>query len=229
MLEPFVRADWELAGAVTGRIGVRWRADPGWSGDLALRLPDPALEAAAAWRGEGFWFDAAAAHGLGAGWTRAHVEARGAVALAISDAPVVTGIEARARLLVGVATAGLPASERFSVGPATGLRTLRPDAFSAERLASASLEVALPLGGAQAIVDAALVTPSAWIFVDGAWASGGDAPPFAWGAGAGAGLKGTLLGFVPFDVGLDAGYGAPTGTWRMALRAGAAYPVAWRP
>ena len=220
-LEPFVRADWELAGGVTSRIGLRWRADPGWSGDLALRLPDPAIETTAAWRGEGVWLDAAVAHGFGAGWTRAHAEVRGAVAAA--------GLEARARLLVGAATGGLPTAERFSVGPATGLRTLPPDAFGAERLASASLELALPIAGAQAVIDAALVTPSAWAFVDAAWADGGDAPPFAWGAGLGAGVAGTLFGFVPFDVGLDAGYGAPTGTWRVALRAGAAYPTAWRP
>lgn len=222
-LEPFVRADWELAGGVAARIGVRWRVDPGWSGDLALRLPEPALEATAAWRGAGVWFDAAAATGLGAGWARAHAEVRGAAGLAPA------GVEARARLLVGAATPGLPASERFSVGPATGLRTLPPDAFGAERLASASLELALPLAGAQAVVDAALVTPSAWVFLDGAWVGGADAPPFVWGTGVGVGLKGTLLGFIPFDVGLDAGYGAPTGTWRAALRAGAAYPVAWRP
>jgi NTE family protein len=221
-LEPFVRADWELAGALVGRLGVRWRADPGWSGTVGLRVPVPALEAAAAWRGEGVWFDAAAAHGLGAGWTRGHAEVRGAAALAGS------GLEARARLLVGIATPGIPAAERFSVGPATGLRTLAPDAFGAERLATASFEVAVPLGGAQALIDAALVTPSAWGFADVAWAGGGDAPPFAWGAGVGAGVAGTLFGFVPFDVGVDAGYGAPTGTWRVALRAGAAYPVAWR-
>lgn len=222
-LEPFVRADWAFAGGLTGRVGLRWRADPGWSGTLALRLPDPAVEASAAWRGTGVWVDAAAAYGTATGWTRAHAEVRGAAALAAS------GLEARGRLLLGAATPGVPAAERFSVGPATGLRTLPPDAFGAERIASASLEVALPLGGPQALVDAALVTPSAWAFVDGAWASGGDAPPFAWGAGVGAGVAGTLFGFVPFDVGLDVGYGAPTGTWRVALRAGAAYPVAGRP
>ena len=227
-LEPFVRADWELAGALVGRLGVRWRADPGWSGTVALRLPVPSLEATAAWRGEGIWFDAAAAHGLGAGWTRAYAEARGAAALAATGAPPGAGLEVRARLLVGIATPGLPATERFSVGPATGLRTLPPDALAAERLASASVELALPLGGAQALIEAALVTPSAWVFADAAWSGGGDAPPFAWGAGAGAGVAGTLFGFVPFDVGVDAGYGAPTGTWRVALRAGAAYPVAWR-
>ncbi|MDF1523046.1 MAG: patatin-like phospholipase family protein [Trueperaceae bacterium] len=226
-LEPYASLSYDLAGTLDGRLGVRLRLDPGWTVAGAWRLPAGVVEGSAAWRGPGAWVDLDVAHGVGVGWTRAHVEARATLA-----APEGTALEPatlRLRLLAGTATAGLPPLERFSVGPAIGLRALTPDAFSAERLVAGSAELAWRLGAPQAIAEAALVTPSVWAFADAARFAGPAGASGAWGAGLGAGLTGTLFGLVPFDVGVDVGYGAPTGSWRLSVRATPTYPVAWRP
>ena len=85
------------------------------------------------------------------------------------------------------------------------------------------------LGPPRPVAEAALIAPSVWAFADAARFAGPAAAAHAWGAGVGAGLRGSLFGFVPFDVGLDVGYGHPTGTWRLTVRGSPRYPIAWRP
>ncbi len=226
-LEPFVDAQLDLGEGAVGRVGLRVRIDPGWSFEGALRVPGPVVETAAGWRGTGLWADAGAVLGLGPEWGRGHVEVRAAITPpSPSPEPILT---LRARLLGGAATGETPTTERFSVGPATGLRTLPPDAYLATRLATGSLELALRLHASQPVLEAALVTPSAWVFVDGAVFETETGPGSAWGTGVGIGLEGALFGFVPFDVGVDVGYGLPTRSWRVAVRASPSFPAPWRP
>lgn len=226
-LEPFAAADLDLAGDLEARLGVRLRPGPEWTWTAALTWPGPTVIAAAALRHEGLWLDGEVERGLAAAWTRAHVEAR--AALAAPDGHPLAAFELHLRALAGATSSGLPASERFSVGPAIGLRTVGPDAFTAERVATGSVELAWRLGPARPIAEAALITPSVWAFADGARFAGPGAAAGAWGVGVGAGVRGSLFGFVPFDVGVDVGYGHPTGTWRVAVRGAPRYPVAWRP
>ncbi len=226
-LEPFADAQFDGAGGSLGRVGLRVRADPGWSFEGALRVPGPVIETAAGWRGTGLWADAGAVLGLAPEWGRGHAEIRAAIApFSPSPEPVLT---LRARLLGGAATSETPAEERFSVGPATGLRALPPDAYLATRLVTGSLELALRLHASQPLFETALVTPSVWVFVDGALFESADGPASAWGTGAGVGVEGALFGFVPFDVGIDLGYGLPLRSWRVAVRASPSFPAPWRP
>lgn len=226
-LEPFAALDRDLAGGTEARLGVRVHPGHGWTGSASLAWPGPTLEASAIGRHAGLWLDATVARGLDAGWTRGHVDARAAVAA--PEGHRLAAFEVHVRAMAGVATPGLPEAERFSVGPAIGLRTVRPDAFAAERVLAGSVELAWRLGPARPVAEAALVAPSVWGFVDAARFDGPGAAAVAWGAGVGAGLQGSLFGFVPFDVGVDVGYGHPTGSWRLTVRASPRYPVAWRP
>jgi NTE family protein len=226
-LEPFVDAQFDGANGGIGRLGLRVHVDPGWSFEGALRVPGPVVETAAGWRGTGLWADGGAVLGLGPEWGRGHAEVRAAIApFSPSPEPILT---LRARLLGGAATSETPPGERFSVGPATGLRTLPPDAYAATRLVTGSLELALRLHASQPVFETALVTPSLWVFVDGAVFESTTGSGSAWGTGVGVGVEGALFGFVPFDVGIDVGYGLPTRSWRAAVRAGPSFPAPWRP
>ena len=80
----------------------------------------------------------------------------------------------------------------------------------------------------RALLEAALITPSAWAFVDSAWFADTGSTRHAWAWGMGAGLDGRLFGFVPFTLGFDLGYGVTAGTWYLGWRLGPSYPPAVR-
>jgi NTE family protein len=217
----FAQAEVELAGDWDTRWGVRWQATRELALEAALRWPTWALEASAARRGDGWWLDVAATVGL-EGWTRGHLEARAAVAPA--DARWASW-SVHARAFAGAASVGTPATERFSVGPAIGLRGTPPDAWAAPAVGVASLEVARVLGDALDLLETARVTASAWVFMDVAAFGDGGAARVAWSLGAGTGLEGTAFGVLPFALGADVGYGFSTGTWTLGWRVGPRFPA----
>ena len=92
----------------------------------------------------------------------------------------------------------------------------------------ASIEVARSLTDTLQVLDAALLTPSAWVFVDAAVFDDGGAARGAWSLGVGAGIEGALFGIVPLGVGFDLGYGVGSRTWVLGWRLGTHAPVAWR-
>jgi len=217
----FALADLAFDGPWAARWGVRWLALPALTLETALRQPLLALDAAARWRGGGLWLDGEGALALDGSWARGHLEARAAVGPAD---PRWAAWTLRARALAGTSSADAPTTERFSVGPATGLRGTPPDAWLATSLTAGSLEVAMRLGGDRDVLEVALIAPSVWAFVDGARFDAGAGPTTAWAVGVGAGLDGSLFGFVPFALGVDLGYGIATGTWRLGWRVGPRYP-----
>lgn len=221
----FARGHLEFAGGWQLRTGVEWQPSPAWAVELAVRLPRPALEGTVRWRGQGLWLETAASVGQG-GWLRGHLEARAAIA---GSASAWAPWELRTRAFVGAASATTPTVDRFSVGPATGLRGTVPDAWTASTLVVGSVEVARRLSGDQAVLEAATIAPWAWAFVDGAlFDAGAEAPRSAWAVGVGAGLDGSLFGFVPFSLGMDLGYGLPAGRLVLGWRLGQVYPSPWR-
>jgi len=229
-----IDADWAVAaraeiglgdGAWALRTGVTWTPAPGLGVGLALRLPDATLELDAAWATTGVALEAQVAHGPGEGWWRGHVDARGAAAPAD---PAAAGWTIRGRALVGAASPTTPTAERFSVGPAVGLRGTPPDAWVTPSIGLASLEVARSLTDTLEVLDAALLTPSAWVFVDAAVFDDDGAAHTAWSLGVGAGIEGALFGIVPLGVGFDLGYGVGSRTWVLGWRLGTHTPVAWR-
>jgi NTE family protein len=214
----FARGDLEFAGPSgapwDARAGLRWYAAPGLTLEAAFRWPATTLEAAGRWRDEGAWIDAEAAWGVTGGWGRGHVDGRLAVGSAHPDWSAWT---LHGRALVGVASAVTPAAERFSVGPAVGLRGVPADAWTTTRLGLLSLELERQLSDTQRVEDAALVTPSAWVFIDRAWFDDAGAQTRT-SVGVGAGLDLMLFGFVPIQARLDVGYGIDRGTWRIDAR-----------
>jgi NTE family protein len=225
------RAEFELPPSRTGtqrwttRWGVRWLATPQLTLEAAAQWPATTLGAAARWRADGLWLDGEATVGLTDGWTRGHIEAQTSIGLAD---PRWSAWTLHGRVLVGAAGPGAPASELFSIGPATGIRGTPPDAWTAPTLAVASLEVATRLVDDQALLEAALVTPSVWVFVDSAWFGDAGATRQVWAWGVGAGLEGRLFGFVPFTLGVDVGHGVTAGTWYLGWRLGPSHPPALR-
>lgn len=221
----FARGDVELAGGSVVRAGVRWRPAPAWELEAALRLPRPAVDGALRWRGEGVALEAAGAAGVD-GWFRGHLEAR--AAFAALD-PAWAAWELRARTFGGLASAATPTADRFSVGPATGLRGAAPDVWAATAVGVGNLEIARRLGDNQAVLEAALIAPWAWAFADAAaFDAGAGAPGSAWAFGVGGGLEGSLFGFVPFYLGIDLAYGLPSARWSLGLRTGPSYPAPLR-
>lgn len=207
------------------RFGVRWFVTSDLELGAAYRVPADAIEASLRWRPRGVWVDADAAAALDGDWARYALDVRAAVT---SDAPFWSAFALRGRVFAG-ATAGpeVPELERFSVGPAVGLRGVRPDAWSADALVVANLDLAYRLVERQAVVELALIEPWAWVFADGArFTSGGEATT-AWSLGVGAGLEGSLFGFVPFSFGVDVGHSPSAGSWYLGLHAAPRYPVAW--
>jgi NTE family protein len=215
----FARSELELAPRPAGqgdhRAGVRWFATPGLTLEASGRWPAATLEATARWRGDGFWLDAEAVWGLAGSWGRGHLDARVAVGPA---APGWSAWTVNGRALVGVAGAATPPSERFSVGPATGLRGVPADAWTTTSLTVLSLELERRLSDTQRVEDAALVTPSAWVFADRAWFDDAGSLQARLSVGAGAGLDVMLFGFVPVQLRVDLGYGVDHGTWRIDAR-----------
>lgn len=209
------RADVAFDGTWEAAWGVRWRAAPGIEWAATLRHPGQVLETAVRWRATGWWLDAEAAFGLGAGWARGHLDARAALGLADPDW---LAWSVRLRGLVGLAASTTPERERFSVGPAIGLRGTPPDAWVSPAVALASVEVARALGSTQQVLDAALLTPHAWVFVDAALFDDGGSTRGALAVGVGGGVEGALIGIVPVAVGVDVGYGVTSGSWRVGLR-----------
>lgn len=214
--------DWEAA------WGVRWRAAPGVELAAGLRHPAGTVEAAARWRGHGLWLDIEAAVGggavgAGAGWARVHLDARAAVGPAD---PRWAAWSVRLRGLAGITGTATPEAERFSVGPAIGLRGTPPDAWVSPAVVLASVEVVRALGDTQQVLDAALLNPSAWAFLDAALFDDGGAARGAFAVGVGAGVEGALFGIVPLALAIDVGYGVTSGSWRFALRFAPGVPVA---
>jgi len=217
------QADVAFDGGWEAAWGVRWRAAPGVELAAGLRHPAGTVEAAARWRGHGLWLDAEAAVGGGAEWARIHLDARAAVGPAD---PRWAAWSVRLRGLAGVAAAGTPEAERFSVGPAIGLRGTPPDAWISRSVSLASIEVVRALGGTQQVLDAALLSPSAWAFLDAALFDDDSVARGAFAVGVGAGVEGALFGIVPLALGIDLGYGVTSGSWRLALRFAPGVPVA---
>lgn len=214
----FARGDLEL-GAGSGRpwdarAGLRWYAAPGLTLEAAFRWPATTIEAAGRWRAEGVWIDAEAAWGVTGGWGRGHLDGRMAVG---SARPAWSAWTLHGRALVGLASAIAPAAERFSVGPAVGLRGVPADAWTTTKLGLLSLELELQLSDTQRVEDAALVTPSAWVFADRAWFDDAGAQTRT-SVGVGAGLDVMLFGFVPVEARVDVGYGIDRSTWRIDAR-----------
>lgn len=227
-------ADWAVAaradvglgdGAWATRTGVTWSPTPGLDLGLAWRLPEPIVEMDAAWSTTGLALEAQVAHAPADGWWRAHLDARAAAAPAD---PAAAAWTVRGRALVGRASPTTPVAERFSVGPAIGLRGTPPDAWVTPSIGLASIEVARALTDSLQVLDAALLTPSAWAFVDAAVFDDGGAPRAAWSLGVGGGIEGALFGIVPLGVGFDVGYGLGSRTWVLGWRLAAHTPVAWR-
>ncbi len=227
-------ADWAVAGRVdvglgdgawTARTGVTWSPVPALDLGLAWRLPEAIVEVDAAWSTTGVALEAQVAHAPADGWWRAHLDARGAAAPAD---PAAAAWTIRGRALVGGASPTTPVAERFSVGPAVGLRGTPPDAWVTPAVGLVSLEVARTLSDTLQVLDAALLTPSAWAFVDAALFDDGGAARGAWSLGVGAGVEGALFGIVPLGVGFDLGYGVGSRTWVLGWRLGTDVPVAWR-
>jgi len=229
-----VSADWSTHatfdvglgdGAWSARAGVAWSPATARALGLGLRLPDATLELDADWTTTGFAVAGQVALSPGDGWWRGHLDARAAAAPGGPDPSPWT---VRGRALLGAASATTPVRERFSVGPAVGLRGTPPDAWITGSVAVGSLEVARVLGGTAEVLDAALLTPSAWAFVDVAAFDDAGVVRGTWAVGVGAGIEGALFGIVPLGVGFDVAYGVGSRTWALAWRLGRPSPVAWR-
>jgi NTE family protein len=227
-------ADWSTSGRIdiglgdgawVARTGVAWSPATALELGLALRLPDATLELNAAWAAPGIALAGQVALAPGAGWWRGHLDARAAAAPGGPDPSPWT---VRGRALLGTASPATPEGERFSVGPAVGLRGTPPDAWIARSVAVASLEVARTLGATAEVLDAALLTPSAWVFVDVAAFDDAGVARGTWALGIGAGIEGALFGIVPLGVGVDLAYGVGSRTWALGWRLGRSSPVTWR-
>ena len=220
------RADVGLGdGAWALRAGTTWSPAPEVTVGLGWRFPDGIAELDAAWATTGLALAGQAAASPADGWWRAHLDIRGAAAPAD---PAWSAWTVRGRALLGAASAATPWAERFSVGPAVGLRGTPADAWVTPAIGLASVEVARTLSDTLQVLDAALLTPSAWAFVDAALFDDAGVARTAWSLGVGAGIEGALFGIVPLGVGVDLGYGLGRRTWVLGWRLGTHVPVAWR-
>ena len=200
---------------------LRVQATPAWSLSAGARWGDgrEALTLGARYDAPGWLIEGGVSGFPGSdAWWRAHAEARRAVAL---GGPTWT---LRTRALLGGSGGALPAEERFSVGPATGVRGLTADAYLTPTLAVGSLEVARALSGTLQVLDAALVNPSAWAFVDATAFDDEGATRITASVGVGAGVSANLFGIVPLGLGVDVAYAPMEGTWRLGWRVGPTLP-----
>jgi hypothetical protein len=155
----------------------------------------------------------------GAAWWRAHLKAQSAVAL---GGPAWT---LRTRTLLGGSGGNLPEWERYSVGPAVGVRGLEADAYLTPAVAVGSIELARALGDTLQVLDAALVNPSAWAFVDAAAFDEGGVTRVTGSVGVGAGVSANLFGIVPLGFGVELGYAPLERTWQVGWRVGRTVPA----
>lgn len=211
---------------ITKDLDERWQAQAGievspqegvWLGAL-VRVPGPMLQLRGRGEGIGYRLELSATQPLDFGFTRLALDLRGAVA---------TGdITVRGRGFVGLATAGAPPQERPSLGSRTVLRGYLPDQWVSPLVVVTNVElVYTPLSGVPAL-EAVTLSPALWLFGDLGYAPDvGLAPAL----GVGVGVRGTVFGFLPFDLGVDLGYGLRGGDVRLALRPAYFYPEPWRP
>lgn len=207
------------------RFGVRWLAAPDLTLDAAYRWPLEALDASLRWRPRGVWVEAIGSAALSGAWSRYALDLR--TALTVDDLRW-SALELRGRVFVGTTGgADVPEAQRFSVGPATGLRGVRPDAWSADAVLVANIDLAYRLRERQALIEVALIEPWVWTFVDAARFAHAGETVSAWSLGAGAGLEGSLFGFVPFALGIEVGHSPSVQSWYLGLHTSPRYPVAW--
>jgi len=202
------RARGFYAGALSGALEARTQM-----GNLNLsvgaRFPAGVLDASAVYRPGAVRLELGGSSALDLGFVRGYADARASFAL--SDAFTV-----HARGFYGVATAGTPALEQFSVGYRSGLRGYGPELGRSPQLGVGNLELEWKTPSTLNLLGAAFVKPSLWVFGDVA-AAQGFASPLA-SVGLGAGLEGYALGFFPFNIGLDVGYGLSSGGFSVGLR-----------
>ena len=204
----------------------RWRVEAGvevapqegvWL-RAAVAVPEPTLYLTGRSEGLGYRLELGAAQPLDFSFTRLHLDLRGA--LAHGDVTV------RGRAFVGFAGTAAPLAERISLGSRTVLRGYLPDQWVSPLAVVTNLElVYTPLAGVPAL-EVVTLSPALWLFGDLGYAPEvGLAPSL----GVGVGLSGAFFGFLPFDLGVDLGFGLNTGDVRLTLRPAFFYPAPWRP
>lgn len=222
------RPRFELAGEARLHkdLNDRWRVEAGvglspqegvWLG-AAVAVPEPTLYLTGRSEGVGYRLELGAAQPLDLSFTRLHLDLRGAVA---QDQVTVRG-----RAFAGFASAAAPLAERISLGSRTVLRGYLPDQWVSPLAVVTNLElVYTPLAGVPAL-EVVTLSPALWLFGDLGYAPEVGLAP---SVGVGIGLSGTFFGFLPFDLGVDLGFGLSTGDVRLTLRPAFFYPAPWRP
>ncbi|WP_456410363.1 patatin-like phospholipase family protein [Oceanithermus sp.] len=220
------RRTWRVGAELGQELDGRW-----WLAAFAEYLPewgrlrlgyeplDGTLRTSAAAEGRGYALRAAGA--LGSDFGSVSFDARTVLAL--------EPFELRLRGFAGWASAGAPEGERFSLGSRNFLRGYPSDAWVADAVGVANLELAWTSAHGTPVYETALLRPEAWAFVDLGYAP--DVGVVS-GLGLGGGVEAEIFGFLPVDVGLDVGYGPALGSWQLGLR-GRVWPQpfswnAWR-
>ena len=202
------RARGFYAGAPSGTLEAQTQR-----GDLNLsagaRFPVSVLDVSAVYRPGAVRLELGGSSALDLTYARLYADARTSVAL--SDALTV-----HARGFYGVATPGTPALEEFSVGARSGLRGYGLEVGRSQQLGVINTELEWEAPSRLNLLGAAFVKPSLWVFGDVAAAQGFTSPLAS--VGLGAGLEGYALGFFPFNIGLDVGYGLDSGGFSVGLR-----------
>ena len=175
---------------------------------------DGTLRAGAETEGRGYALRAAAA--LGGDFGSVSLDARAALAL--------EPFELRLRGFAGWASAGAPEGERFSLGSRNFLRGYPSDAWVADAVGVANLELAWTSAHGTPVYETALLRPESWAFVDLGYAPDAGVVP---GLGLGGGVEAQIFGFLPVNVGLDVAYGPALGSWQVGLR-GRVWPQPFR-
>ena len=159
-----------------------------------------------------------------ASFSRLHVSLPRAVTAESKLGSDVTPAPARigSRLRFGVGDGAWSARTGVAWSPATAL-----ELGLALRLPDAALELDVAWATAE-VLDAALLTPSAWAFVDVAAFDDAGVTRGTWALGVGAGIEGALFRIVPLGVGLDVAYGVGSRSWALGWRLGRPSPVPWR-
>ena len=179
------------------------------------RFPASVLDLSGVYKTGNLRFELGGGGALDLVFVRAYADARGSFALS-------KAFTIHARGFYGIASPQTPALEGFSVGQRTGLRGYGPESGRSLEMGVGNLELEWKAPSLINLSGAAFVKPSLWVFGDIAAVQGYASPLTA--LGVGAGLEGYALGFFPFDIGLDVGYGFPGGGFSVGLRTRVIWP-----
>ena len=186
------------------------RADPNFNLKIGYRIHESELRLEGRYAFGRYSIQAALNHGFLPGYTGGEIDLR-------ASWPLVAGVELHTRGFLGHVGDTAPTRAQYSLGSRTMLRGYAADRWLAPTVAIANLELSWQPRFASPILEAAIVKPQIWGFVDAGYAPSHLTMPVV-GIGVGGGFEAMIFGMLPMTVGLDLALDLHDSSWTVGIR-----------